>query len=244
MPVMDGLTAISRMKEDMQLRHIPVILLTGADKPEEMKKGMESGVFYYLTKPVKKLVLGSVLDSAGRAGQRSKGLASELKQHRAGFELIDSCRFSFRTLDQAENLAVFVANCFPDPGRVLPGLGELMINAIEHGNLGIGYEDKSRMIKAGTWRADVEHLQKLPEHIEKSAVATITRKDGGIYVVIEDQGNGFSWKKFMTVDPARAEDHCGRGIAQARAISFDKLTYNEKGNKAVAFVRSEDILKW
>ncbi len=244
MPVMDGLAAIRRMKANADLRNIPVVMLTGSDKPEEVRRALESGVFFYLAKPVKKVVLRSVLASAGRAARQNKALAHELKQHRMSFELIESCKFRFSTLAEAESLSVFMANCFPDPGRVLPGLGELMINAIEHGNIGVGYDGKHKLIESGTWRAEIERLQTLPEHAEKTACATISRKEDGIYVVIEDTGEGFEWKKFMTIDPSRAGDNHGRGIAQARAVSFDKLTYNEQGNKAVAFVKYGERLEW
>lgn len=244
MPVMDGLETVKRMKSTPGLRNIPIIMITGSDKVAGIERGLEAGVFYYLTKPVKKTVLQSVIASAGRAAQQNKILASELGRHRASFDLIDSCRFKFRTLAEAENLAVFMAGCFPDAERVLSGLGELLVNAVEHGNLGIGLDGKRPLIESGTWRTEVERLQALPENAGKYAVAAISRKEDGIYVVIEDQGRGFDWKKFMTVDPARAGDHHGRGIAQARAASFDKLTYNDKGNKAVAFVKYVSPLEW
>ena len=84
----------------------------------------------------------------------------------------------------------------------------------------------------------------MPEHSEKIAVATIAHKPDGTYVVIEDEGQGFDWTKYMKIDPARAGDNHGRGIAQANTTSFDKLTYNDKGNKAVAFVGKEKQLEW
>ena len=59
MPVMDGLTAVRRMKEDRGLRNIPVIMVTGADSSEEMREGLDAGVFYYLTKPVDRGMLRS-----------------------------------------------------------------------------------------------------------------------------------------------------------------------------------------
>lgn len=48
----------------------------------------------------------------------------------------------------------------------------------------------------------------------------------------------------MTIEPARAGDNHGRGIAQACATSFDKLTYNEVGNQVVAFVGETPFLEW
>lgn len=244
MPVMDGLTAVRRIKDNPELRNIPVIMVTGADSLEEMQEGLDAGVFYYLTKPVEEGMLRSVLSAAVREAQQSKTLATELGKHKTSFDLIDTCKFKFSTLAEAESLSAFIANCFPDPERVLSGLGELLINAIEHGNLGIGYDEKTALVEAGTWRAEVERMQQLPEHAEKCAIATIAHKEDGTYVVIEDQGAGFDWKKFMKIDPARAGDNHGRGIAQANTMSFDKLTYNDHGNQAVAFVGTDKQLEW
>lgn len=244
MPVMDGLTAIKHMKSDPDLRNIPIVMLTAADKTEDIEKGLNAGVFYYLVKPVKKAVLRSVLAAAGRAARQNRALEHEMERHCISFDLIDSCKFKFSTLAEAESLAVFMANCFPDPRRVLSGLGELLINAVEHGNLGIGYEKKHELVKAGTWRTEVLRLQQSPEHAQKEAIVSVSRKKDGIYIVIEDQGEGFDWKKFMAIDLSRAGDSHGRGIAQAKATSFDKLIYNEKGNKAVAFIGYKKNLEW
>ena len=54
----------------------------------------------------------------------------------------------------------------------------------------------------------------------------------------------FEWKKYLHIDPARAADNHGRGIAQARAVSFTKLQYNDIGNQATAFVDHQKPLEW
>lgn len=244
MPVMDGLKAIRKMKSDPQLRKIPVIMVTSADQPDDMKEGLNAGVFYYLTKPVNPQMLGSVLSAAIREAEQSRALADELGRHRTSFHLIDTCKFKLRTLDEAEHLAAFIANCFPDPERVLPGIGELLVNAIEHGNLGVGYNQKTTLLNNGTWRAEINRLQTLPQNEHKYVTVTLAHKEDGIYVVIEDQGAGFAWKKYMQIDPARAGDNHGRGIAQANIMSFDKLTYNDSGNIAVGYVGHEKQLEW
>ncbi len=244
MPVMDGLTAVQKIKMDNALKHIPVIMVTGADSDEELKQGLDAGVFYYLTKPVASNMLHSVLSAAIRESQQAKILAEELGKHKSSFNLIDTCKFRFKTLSEAENLSAFIANCFPDPYRVLPGLGALLINAVEHGILKIGYEKKTEMIDAGIWRAEIERMLSLPNYDDLTATATIAHKDNGTYVIISDPGEGFHWQKFMHIDPARAGDNHGRGIAQANLLSFDKLTYNEAGNQAVAYVGETQQLEW
>ena len=204
MPVMDGLTAVRRMKDNPELRHIPIIMVTGADSVDEMREGLDAGVFYYLTKPVEENMLRSVLSAAVREAQQTKTLSEELNKHRTSFHLIETCQFKFQTLSQAECLAAFMANCFPNPERVLTGIGELLINAIEHGNLGVGYDKKGKLVETGIWRTEIDRLQRLPENIHKYAKATLAQKPDGLYVIIQDEGKGFEWKKYMHIDPARA----------------------------------------
>lgn len=244
MPILDGLTAVKRMKEDERLKKIPVVMVTGAAGPKDMQEGLSAGVFYYLAKPVEETVLRSVLLAATRESQQTRQLSDELKRHRTSFNLVQACKFQLSTLEEAECLSAFMAHCFPEPDRVLQGLAELLTNAIEHGVLNIGYERKSELLELGTWRAEIQRRQADPAYANRFVEAAINRKDNGIYVVISDPGEGFHWKKFMNIDPSRAGDNHGRGIAQANAVSFDKLTYNEKGNQAVAFVNNAVSLKW
>ncbi|MCG3131372.1 MAG: Chemotaxis response regulator protein-glutamate methylesterase [Phycisphaerae bacterium] len=51
MPVMDGLTATRRLKEDPATAHIPVIMLTARTRTEDLVRGLEAGAQEYLAKP-------------------------------------------------------------------------------------------------------------------------------------------------------------------------------------------------
>ncbi len=244
MPVMDGMQLTQRMKENMKLRKIPIIMQTGADKPEQVKQGIDAGVFYYLTKPVNQDILKSVLLAAIRESEQQHQLTSELQKHKTSFQLIDTCRFQLRTLAEAEYLAAFLANCFPEPDRTVSGLAELLVNAVEHGNLGIDYSEKTRLIEQGTWRAEVERRQAMAEHRQKRADVIYRKKTEGYFVTIKDEGKGFEWKNYLQVDPSRASHSHGRGIAQANAISFDKITFNDPGNEVTGFVGTDKPLEW
>ncbi|MFT4076673.1 MAG: response regulator [Asticcacaulis sp.] len=244
MPVMDGLQLVSRMKETRELKSMPVIMQTGSDRPDQVKQGIDAGVFYYLTKPVNADVLKSVLLAAIRDSQQKRLLASELNKHRTSFNLIESSAFRLKTIAEAENLSVFLANCFPAPERAIAGLAELLVNAVEHGNLEIGYATKSQLIAQGTWAAEIESRLAMPQFSQRHVDVFYKRAPEGFYVVIRDQGRGFDWKNYLFIDPARAMDNHGRGIAQANALSFDRLGYNEAGNEVTAFCSQEKSLDW
>lgn len=244
MPVMDGLTAVRMVKKNPVWHHIPIIMVTGADSAEDIREGLDAGVFYYLTKPVDENVFRSVLSAAIRDARYNNVLNEELKKHHCSFNMIQTCKFTFSTLQQAESLALFVSNCFPQPERVLPGIAELLVNAHEHGNLDVGFEAKSKLLDNGTWQAEIERRERLPENKAKQVEVVVTRKDDGVALVITDMGRGFDWKKYMMIDPARSTNAHGRGIAQANAVSFDKLAFNEAGNQVVAFARYNTKPLW
>ncbi|MCC6597992.1 MAG: response regulator [Alphaproteobacteria bacterium] len=244
MPVMDGLSAVRRMKEYPELRNTPVVMVSGAASQQEMQEGLEAGVLYYLSKPVDENILRSVLIAVARDVQQSSLLNEGFKRHKSGFSLIQTCKFKFSTMEEAECLASFAAQCFPDPRRVLPGLGELLINAVEHGNLEIGYDRKTHLLNEDLWHAEIRKRQDMEDYKDRVVDVALTHKDEGIYVIITDQGRGFEWKRYLMIDPARAGDNHGRGIAQARAMSFDRLSFNETGNQAVGFVGTQKPLEW
>ena len=60
--------------------------------------------------------------------------------------LLEKARFRFRTLEDARTLAFLIANCFPEPQVAVYGLNELLINAVEHGNLGITFAEKTKFV--------------------------------------------------------------------------------------------------
>ena len=234
MPGMDGIELVKHMKRHRAMRNIPIVMVTGADASADISDGLNAGVFYYLPKPVDEEVLRSVLGAAIRSARQVRDLGDELKRHRQAFNLIGSLKGRFRTLEEAEALTLFAANCFPDPGEVVQGIMELAVNAVEHGILGIGYEGKSNLLAQGRWVSEVDRLCALPEHADRYAELAVLRQDGQVHVVITDPGDGFDWRRFLSIDPARASDSHGRGIARAAATCFDKVSFNDPGNRVVA----------
>lgn len=52
MPKSDGVAVLKRVKEDAELRKMPVIILTTTDDPKEIEHCHELGCSNYITKPV------------------------------------------------------------------------------------------------------------------------------------------------------------------------------------------------
>jgi two-component system, chemotaxis family, chemotaxis protein CheY len=51
MPNMDGLTFVTKVREDEKNRFLPIIMLTTESQEEKKKKGMEAGARAWLVKP-------------------------------------------------------------------------------------------------------------------------------------------------------------------------------------------------
>ena len=240
MPEMDGMEVIHIMKSDAGMRDIPIIMQTAADKPEEISDGIKAGVFYYLTKPIERKTLLSVVSAAIRKAEQQKTLRAEMNRHRMSFGLIKLMKSQFQTLDEGESLATFLAGCFPDPDRALSGISEIIINAVEHGNLCISYEDKTKLLENHSWRDEVSRRLEKQKYKNKQVSVIFEKKENAYYLQVTDDGEGFNWKSFMELDPSRASHNHGRGIAVANMIVFDKLIYNEKGNQVTAIMNIPD----
>ncbi len=52
MPGIDGIEVCRRIKSDPNSQHIPVIMVTALDQPEDRVRGLEAGADDFITKPV------------------------------------------------------------------------------------------------------------------------------------------------------------------------------------------------
>lgn len=148
----------------------------------------------------------------------------------------DTPRFRCRTPADIERLIIPIAALFPDPERVQLGIIELLLNAVEHGNLQIGYDKKTRLLEEGGWHDTIEQRLHLPQYAHKTVDVAVHRGADYHCLQVTDEGAGFNWRPYLTADPAHAAPVNGRGIALARQFSFDRLQYNRSGNQVRAYV--------
>lgn len=236
MPDMDGIDILRRMKAHPSLQHTPVIMQTAMAADAEVAEGLRAGAYYYLTKPFSADTLLAIVSAAATDYREYLELQDEARRAGHALNCLESARFLFRTPDEARNLAALSANAAPDPGRVVLGLSELMLNAVEHGNLGIGYQEKSRLIEAGCLAEEIARRLEAPEFSGRRAELLIERRGGEVCFLVRDEGPGFDWRGYLEISPERAFDTHGRGIAMSRMLSFDRLEYRGRGNEVLAAV--------
>jgi len=234
LPKMNGMEVLKKIKQHDVLRHCPVIFQTAKTSHTDIVEGLEAGAHYYLTKPFDIAVLLSVINTAVEERRFYCDVLADLDRGKQVVPLIRHADFEFTTLDHARNLSSLLSNAFPEPSTVVMGLTELMVNAVEHGNLGITYAEKSALIEKNTWNEEVSRRLALAEHVDKTVKVNFIATDSHIEITIIDQGEGFDWHTYMDFDPSRIMDTHGRGIAVANKLSFSDVTYSGSGNTVCA----------
>jgi DNA-binding response OmpR family regulator len=230
MPRMDGIELLKWIRQQDHLEAVQVIMQTANDNPEYIREGIEAGAFYYLIKPCKREMLLSTIKSAVTDYLHQVQLLKKLHDSENSFRLLEEGIFKFKTISEGEFLATRIANVSSSPEDAMY-VSELFANAVEHGNLGISYDEKTRLIDAGTLQEEVNKRLASPEYIDRYVKVSIKNNFEEIEVFIEDQGMGFNYDKYLNFDDKRIFDNHGRGIAICN--SYLKLQYLEKGNKVL-----------
>ncbi len=241
MPGMDGMEVLRKMKQHDALSQIPVIMQTAASTQQQTLEGLQAGAYYYLAKPFDQATLQAIVDAAVRDHISYLEVRQDLRRTTTTMRLLESGTFRFKTPEEAKNLAMLLAHAYPDAERVVTGILELTLNAIEHGNLNIGYKEKSRLIEEDKLEEEIAHRLSSPPYSSRVATAKFSRLPHELSLHITDQGNGFEWQKYLDFDPERAFDTHGRGIAMANKISFDTIEYRGNGNQVVTVLRLEEV---
>ncbi|MEO5350963.1 MAG: response regulator [Magnetococcus sp. YQC-3] len=237
MPGLSGIEILQQMQKHPQLRHLQVIMQTARARPEEIQQGIDAGAWYYLTKPFEEETLLAIIKTAMTDRKNYQDMQMSIRDDTT--KPSAGNRFAIRTPQEAKNLAVLLAKICHDPERRGLGFLEILLNAIEHGNLGIGYEEKTNLLAKGVWESEINHRLTLPQHREKMVEIFVNHDTIGTSFRIKDQGKGFDWKQYINFDPRRATHTHGRGIAMAKYVSFDLLEYHGKGNEVSLFVEKK-----
>ncbi|MFP4011669.1 MAG: cyclic nucleotide-binding domain-containing protein [Spirochaetaceae bacterium] len=112
-------------------------------------------------------------------------------------------------------------------------LMELLMNAVEHGNCRITYEEKSAYMAEGGDPLDLIRTRNAdPEISRKKVYLTYRIHPESSEFSVRDEGEGFDWRSYSTlIGEDGIEEAHGRGILMASHYLSD-LTYNDKGNEA------------
>ncbi|WPL16967.1 Chemotaxis protein CheY [Thiorhodovibrio winogradskyi] len=236
MPRMDGIEVLRRVNADHRFDDLPMIIQTSAVSPTEVREGLVAGAWHYLAKPYQEASLQRLINIALRDRHTRLELRRMREERASVWGMLREARFALRRFDEAEQLAALLAIPAQEPGKVSLGLLELLLNAVEHGNLELGYAGKSAALAAEEWREELERRLSDPRYRDRVAEVWVRTEGEQVIYHIKDQGAGFDWARYLDIDPERLFDSHGRGIAMARQLAFDSLEYLGAGNEVEARV--------
>lgn len=240
MPECGGLEALAMLRQTSLSQALPVIIHSSMCSADEQFAGKVAGAYSYLVKPCRPELLISLVEVAVRDYRRYRASLQELTNCQRWLGFLHSGEFRVKTLAEVEALGTMLAHLCPDPERTFYGLAEVLRNAVEHGNLGISYAEKSKLHQSNTLSEEILRRQALPENADKRVLVRFVREPSQISFEVIDEGPGFDWQPFLDFSPERLLHTHGRGIAIARSIGFDSLEFHGCGNHVVATVKLAD----
>jgi CheY-like chemotaxis protein len=236
MPGMTGLDLLKQIKALNQ--EAAVMLMTGAGTEDYAVEALRAGAINYFNKPVDINELSSTLT---RYAALAEGYDFE---HYSGDFLVEETLHLSISNDLAEvNHAVnlIVNRCrsifhLSELFTLRFGLYEMVVNAIEHGNLGITYEEKSRALNENRLNELILLRVSDPERASRKVVIQCRISLEGLICSIRDEGEGFDHSKYSSSkDPSLLFEEIGtslhgRGILLT-SLQFDDIAYNDVGNE-------------
>lgn len=158
-------------------------------------------------------------------------LAQFLQLERGRYYITSHLTLSHRLNERiTRNLIRYVSS--DDAELIRLCVREMIINAIEHGNLGISFEEKTKAQAEDNYIEFVVNRENRPEYRDRRLHVDYLIGPDRCVFRITDEGDGFDVNR-LTTSQYPVQDlklgH-GRGISMARMV-FDRVVYNAKGNQ-------------
>jgi len=115
---------------------------------------------------------------------------------------------------------------------LLMGLREMMINAVEHGNLNITYDEKTTSLNERNYLALLKERREDPKYKDKKIKIEYKLYPEKVLYKITDEGKGFDHESIRKIKSTALNKELslhGRGIKMTESV-FDEVTFNQKGN--------------
>lgn len=89
MPEMDGITLCKKIKQNVNINHLPVILLTAKGKPEDYAEGLDTGADAYMVKPFNMELLRKTISNLIAIRNLLKNKFSGMQQQEEKLEVLN-----------------------------------------------------------------------------------------------------------------------------------------------------------
>ncbi|MCP9446598.1 MAG: response regulator [Nitrospira sp.] len=216
-------------------RTCPIVVVSDKWSEQTIAKAIRAGATQCLRKPIVMEEFAHVLDRVRCGAVGSTTPVSSVLRFDQRFVLTNDPS----SIDEAVLWLVGeTAKMMPDTMQMgLRGaLQELLVNAVEHGNLEISHDEKKQAVAKGCYDALLDERAARPVLRDRRVIVEVSY-DGQarrLYYRIRDQGKGFNWRTMLERKPdgVGLMDGSGRGLLLVRSL-FPDLSYNERGNEAM-----------
>jgi YesN/AraC family two-component response regulator len=231
MPVMDGLQMLNILRQD---KSDTIFIITTAFGSEDYAiDALRLGANNYLKKPIKRKSLIGLIDKYKLIVESHK-----LAKTAEGKLLKKDITLEFRTdinhIPAIISQLISEINFYLDDSEITNielGLDELITNSMEHGNMGISFEEKVEASNNNTMLQLYAEKLKNKKLARRKIKVKFKLRPKYCEWIITDEGDGFDWR--LIPDPtkgAQLMELNGRGIFITHFL-FDEMEYLDKGNK-------------
>lgn len=212
-----------------------VIMVTASNKEEHAIESLRLGANNYLKKPVNYDDLVPLIHKYNSAIQKKtteRQILNRMISKKLTMEIENDLQLIAKV---AKYLANETSSIFSDDDvlSVNIALLELLVNAFEHGNLGIDYTEKSKAIREK--RLDHLYEERLADsrYNKRKIHIEFTLEKDFCEWIISDEGDGFDISHFSILSEDVRDNEHGRGIFISK-MHLDELEYLDNGKKVRA----------
>lgn len=217
---------------------VPIIVITGYSDHNLILSAMKNGAVELLKKPFKPKDLKYLVSKIETLFKKIKEKlsASFLEWEKRHLKISNDIHIIPSVTDFIFSNVDYI---FSEISFMKIGLQEILINAIEHGNLNISYEEKQKLLQAGDYNRILKEKASHPDFVDKFVDIKVFSTPDYLKIIVEDMGEGFDLSSIP--DPENPENflnESGKGIMMT-LNAYDDVQYNKKGNK-VTLVKYSD----
>lgn len=235
LPKVSGLDLLKKVREEDS--GVIFVLMTGHGSEEFAASALRLQANNYLQKPIRFETLVQLLN---KYEENVKSMVQRDEIRRMVFHRELELSMGNKLEMVADVVSYLVEEASPWISKnerfgVQLGLYELIVNAIEHGNLAVTFQDKNKLLQDSLHRYQDLIKKRLVDPVLASRRVTIrfSLKEDHLEWLISDEGIGFDWYAIPSPLEGTLDDKVnGRGIYLAR-FQFDELKFLGAGNKVL-----------
>jgi serine phosphatase RsbU (regulator of sigma subunit)/FixJ family two-component response regulator len=217
---------------------VPIIIITGYSDYQLILSAMKNGAVDLLRKPFRPNDLKYLINKIETLFRKIKvrRSTSYVQWEKRHLIIMNDMHIIRSVVDFVFSNIDYICE---DVSFMKIGLQEILINAIEHGNLEISNKDKQEFLEKGNYNKFLKRRAQYSKYKEKTVDIRIFSTPQYLKIIVQDMGKGFNPKTLP--DPENPENflkESGKGILMAMH-AFDNVEYNETGNGVTLLKHSE-----